>query len=93
VGVLQAAHELGWRLPEALSVMGFDDTLAAGTYPALTTVARDYAEMGRAAMRLLAAQLGGDTHTAPHAQIDVPTRLVVRQSTVPPGHPRAGERS
>jgi LacI family transcriptional regulator len=84
VGVLQAAHELGLRLPEALSVVGFDDTLAAGTYPALTTVARDYLAMGRAAMRMLAAQLDGDTQTGPSAQIDVPTRLVVRQSTVPP---------
>jgi LacI family transcriptional regulator len=96
VGVLQAAHELGWRLPEALSVMGFDDTLAAGTYPALTTVARDYKEMGRAAMRLLAAQLGVQFDhelAAPPTralQLEVPTRLVVRQSTAPP---LAGERS
>ena len=91
VGVLQAAHELGLRLPEALSVVGFDDTLAAGTYPALTTVARDYKEMGRAAMRLLAFQLNGPSPAeAEPAQIDVPTRLVVRQSTAPP---RAAERS
>ncbi len=98
VGVLQAAHELGLRLPEALSVVGFDDTLAAGTYPALTTVARDYREMGRAAMRLLAAQLGvqldaqpgRDTHAAPSTQIEVPTRLIIRQSTAPP---QTGERS
>jgi LacI family transcriptional regulator len=94
VGVLQAAHKLGLRLPEALSVVGFDDTLAAGTYPALTTVARDYKEMGRAAMRLLAAQLGGERRTGPSAQIDVPTRLVLRQSTVPPpGQTSSVERS
>lgn len=84
VGVLQAAHALGLRLPEGLSVVGFDDTLAAGTFPALTTVARDYQEMGRAAMRLLAAQLSGDARPASSEQIEVPTRLVVRQSTVPP---------
>ena len=81
LGVLQAAYELGLRLPDELSVVGFDDTLAAGTYPALTTVVRDYKEMGRAAMRLLAAQLGGQRPAAESAQIDVPTRLVVRQST------------
>ena len=86
VGVLQAAHELGLRLPEALSVVGFDDTLAIGTYPALTTVTRDYKEMGRAAMRLLADQLRGDAQGPRGAavQIDVPTALVVRQSTAPP---------
>lgn len=83
VGVLQAAHELGLRLPGALSVVGFDDTLAAGTYPPLTTVVRDYKEMGRAAMRLLADQLNGGP-ASPPTQIDVPTRLVVRQSTAPP---------
>lgn len=80
LGVLQAAHELGLRLPEALSVVGFDDTLAAGTSPPLTTVARDYKEMGRTAMRLLADQLGDRRGGGP-AQVDVPTRLVVRQST------------
>jgi DNA-binding LacI/PurR family transcriptional regulator len=96
VGVLQEAHELGLRLPEALSVIGFDDTLAAGTYPPLTTIMRDYKEMGRAAMRLLAAQLSRqDNDDGPEPerqtlQIDVPTRLVVRQSTAPP---RASERS
>ncbi len=88
VGVLQAAHELG--LPEALSVVGFDDTRAAGAYPALTTVARACREMGRAAMRLLAAQLGGEKPTAPTTQIEAPTRLIIRQSTAPP---RTAERS
>ncbi len=91
VGVLQAAHEFGLRLPEALSVVGFDDTLAAGTFPALTTVVRDYREMGRTAMRLLAAQLGA--LPAASLQIDVPTRLVVRPSTAAPARrPTAGER-
>lgn len=87
-GRLQAAHELG--LPEALSVVGFDDTRAAGAYPALTTVARACREMGRAAMRLLAAQLGGEKPTAPTTQIEAPTRLIIRQSTAPP---RTAERS
>jgi LacI family transcriptional regulator len=88
VGALQAAHELGLRLPDGLSVVGFDDTLAAGTYPPLTTVVRDYKEMGRTAMRLLAAQLSGDRASGAR-QIEVPTRLVVRQSAAPPSLERS----
>ncbi len=84
VGVLQAAHDLRLSLPRELSVVGFDDTLAAGTYPALTTIARDYKEMGRAAMRLLADQLNGPAEPGIPVQVDIPTRLVVRRSTAPP---------
>jgi LacI family transcriptional regulator len=84
VGVLQAAHELRLQLPEQLSVAGFDDTLAASASPTLTTIRRDYKEMGRSAMRVLAAaiQAGGAAHPR---QEDVPTALVQRQSTAPPG--------
>ena len=81
VGVLQAAHDLRLRLPQDLSVVGFDDTLAAGTYPPLTTAARDYKEMGRAAMRLLAERLNSHARSDPPIQLDIPTRLVIRQST------------
>jgi len=84
VGALQAAHDLRLALPKDLSVVGFDDTLAAGTYPPLTTVARDYKEMGRTAMRLLVERLNDEAQPATPAQIDVPIRLVVRQSTAPP---------
>jgi LacI family transcriptional regulator len=84
VGALQAAHDLRLALPKDLSIVGFDDTLAAGTYPPLTTVARDYKEMGRTAVRLLAEHLNGKAPPGPLAQIDVPTRLVIRQSTASP---------
>jgi LacI family transcriptional regulator len=89
VGVLQAAHDRRLALPRELSVVGFDDTLAAGTYPALTTIARDYKEMGRAAMRLLADQLNRRTAPGAPVQIDIPTRLVVRKSTAPAARTRS----
>jgi LacI family transcriptional regulator len=83
VGVLQAAHELRLQLPEQLSVAGFDDTLAASASPALTTVRRDYKEMGRAAMRILAAAIQGGVRVEP-LQAEVATTLAPRQSTAPP---------
>ena len=78
------AHELRLQLPEQLSVAGFDDTLAASASPALTTIRRDYKEMGRAAIRALAATIETNIRGRPH-QEDVATVLVPRQSTAPPG--------
>jgi LacI family transcriptional regulator, galactose operon repressor len=55
-GVLAAAKERGLRLPEELSVIGFDDTvLSAHVRPALTTVRQPFDEMGRRAAELLLA--------------------------------------
>jgi DNA-binding LacI/PurR family transcriptional regulator len=92
---ITVAHELGLRVPEDLSVTGFDDTELAGyVHPPLTTVRRDAARMGRAAARTLLQLVetgGADSTELP------PPELVVRRSTaVPPpdgparpGAPRA----
>jgi DNA-binding LacI/PurR family transcriptional regulator len=54
VGVLRALRELGLRVPEDLSVIGFDDDLLAGHItPALTTMQVDKVGMGRLAVSLL----------------------------------------
>jgi DNA-binding LacI/PurR family transcriptional regulator len=80
VGVIDAARELGLRVPEDLSVTGFDDTVTASTAdPPLTTVHQPHADKGAAAVRLL---LGG--HDQPQREITFPVRLVVRSSTAPP---------
>lgn len=78
VAVLQEAARRGRRVPEELSVVGFDDVPdAATTTPPLTTVAQDIVEKGRAAARLLFAE-------APPRQQVLPVRLVIRASTAPP---------
>ncbi len=83
-GVIRAANDLGLRVPEDLSVIGFDDHPLAGTFrPALTTVRQDVRAKGRAAAEALAAALGrGPAGPVPH--VVLPTELVVRDSTAPP---------
>ncbi len=79
---LGAARERGLRVPEDLSVCGFDDSpMAALALPALTSVRVDYLGFGEAAAGLLLAHLLG----RPAAAWDpTPARLVVRASTGPP---------
>jgi hypothetical protein len=82
-GVMQAARLRGVRIPEELSVIGFDDTFEASIVtPPLTTVRQPLAEMGRMAVNLLVRQLQNQRIEALHVQLE--TKLVVRDSTAPP---------
>jgi DNA-binding LacI/PurR family transcriptional regulator len=77
--VIRIATELGLRVPQDLSVTGFDDITVASLYnPPLTTVAQPFEEMGRDAVSRL---LGSTDATA---QTLLPARLIVRGSTAPP---------
>ena len=54
LGVLRAMHEAGRKVPEQLSVVGFDDIPEAAYFsPPLTTVRQDFDEMGSRSVRLL----------------------------------------
>lgn len=82
VGTLQAARERGLRVPEDLSVAGFDDIdLAEATNPRLTTVRQPLQEMGRIAVTQLMRVLDGHQPEALH--LELATTLVVRDSTAP----------
>jgi LacI family transcriptional regulator len=82
IGVMQAARQRGIRVPEELSVLGFDDTFEASIVtPTLTTVRQPLAEMGRMAVNLLVRQLQNQRIEALHVQLE--TKLVVRESTAP----------
>jgi LacI family transcriptional regulator len=78
---LQAVHEMGLRVPEDVSIIGFDDTLAPNLAPALTTVAQPMEELGRQAFGLALAMIEGER--APPS-IRLPSRLVVRRSAGAP---------
>lgn len=84
-GVLQAARHLGLRVPADLSVVGFDDLpLTRFTDPPLTTVHQPVRRKGEEAARMLLAALAASSAKAAEHRV-LETRLVVRQSTAPPG--------
>ncbi len=79
VAAIAAAGDLGLRVPEDVSVVGFDDTVTAATStPPLTTVRQPHAEKGAAAVRML---LGGNLASK---EVTFPVELVVRESTSRP---------
>jgi LacI family transcriptional regulator len=83
VGAMQTARASGIRIPEDLSIVGFDDLEEAEIVtPALTTVRQPLAEMGRIAVSLLMRLLDNQRLEALHVELG--TRLVVRDSTAPP---------
>jgi LacI family transcriptional regulator len=82
VGALRAAAERDIRVPDDLSVTGFDDIdLSRATRPMLTTVRQPLQEMGRMAVTVLLRLLDGHKVEALH--VELATELVVRGSTGP----------
>jgi DNA-binding LacI/PurR family transcriptional regulator len=84
IGVLHKLYRAGLRVPDDLSVIGFDDIhIAQVTIPPLTTIQMSCFELARAAVTALRAQVeeGGE----PKRSYKIPTHLVVREST---GFPR-----
>jgi LacI family transcriptional regulator len=83
LGVLEAARVRGLRVPDDLSVVGFDDMAPARwSSPPLTTVRQPFAEMGRVAVQNLMTLLEGGPLAAP--RVELATHLVVRASSAPP---------
>ncbi|GIG36277.1 LacI family DNA-binding transcriptional regulator [Cellulomonas pakistanensis] len=83
LGVLRAARELGLRVPQDVSVVGYDDLpISQWLDPGLTTVHQPLREMASLATRmLLTLSAGGQP---PSMQVELVTELVIRSSTAPP---------
>ncbi|MBT0567114.1 LacI family DNA-binding transcriptional regulator [Williamsia sp. CHRR-6] len=80
LGIARALFEAGRRIPEDVSLVGFDDVPESGYYfPPLTTVHQDFDATGRAALELLRRQADGDD--TGQDSVLVPAHLVLRQST------------
>jgi LacI family transcriptional regulator len=77
MGVFQAAQELGLRIPEDLSVVGFDNIMES-SYMGLTTVDQFIYEMGYVATQMLIQLIKGETLDSPTYKMQ--TRLVIRSS-------------
>jgi len=85
-GAVLACDDLGIRIPDELSVVGFDDApLAQRLRPTLTTVKQDITAKGRAAVKALIASVRQrDDQRRPVRHLTLPTELVVRDSTARP---------
>ncbi|MCA2221953.1 LacI family DNA-binding transcriptional regulator [Nonomuraea aurantiaca] len=82
LGVMEAARARGLRIPEDLSIVGFDDTqLAPMASPPLTTVRQPLREMGGVALRTALRLAAGEKIDSHH--VELATELIVRGSTAP----------
>jgi DNA-binding LacI/PurR family transcriptional regulator len=82
LGLLRRLHEEGRRVPEDISIVGFDDIPEAPYFsPPLTTVRQDFLEMGRRSLHLLLDEISSGTRTT--TRVTVPAELIVRLSTGP----------
>ncbi|MCQ6559165.1 LacI family transcriptional regulator [Paenibacillus mendelii] len=85
IGTLQAAKELGIRVPEQLSIIGFDNTiLAAVTEPALTTLSQPTEMMGSMAVEILIRLSEGESAALERTVLK--PDLVIRSSTAAAGN-------
>ncbi len=83
LGVYEAARSLGLRIPEELSVVGYDDIkVSEWVSPRLTTVHQPLRRMGAEAARIVIQMAKQRPSTTP--RLDLATHLVVRESTAPP---------
>ncbi|TFH51786.1 LacI family DNA-binding transcriptional regulator [Actinomyces viscosus] len=84
LGLIRAMHEQGRRVPQDVSVVGFDG-LAVGefSFPPLTTVRQDFKRHGREMVGLVLEQAASGTMDGSRS-IVIPTELIVRGSTAPP---------
>jgi DNA-binding LacI/PurR family transcriptional regulator len=82
LGAIRAVRRLGLRVPEDVSVVGFDDSaIMTCTDPPLTTVRQPIEAMGQAAVDLLVSQMTGGGVLADELLFE--PELVVRGSTAP----------
>ena len=84
IGAIRALMDAGLRVPEDVSVVGFDDVQnAAYNNPSLTTIRQPLREMGRIAARALLQRIRNPA--LPTADIPVLPELLIRESTLQPG--------
>lgn len=83
IGAIRALRERHVRVPEDISVVGFDDIQSAAYQnPSLTTIRQPLREMGIMAARILLSRIRGQEGEP--EQVRVQTELVIRESTMPP---------
>jgi len=87
LGAMRALKDHGLRVPEDVSVVGFDDVqIAAFHNPSLTTIRQPLNQMGNVAARVLLQRIRGQA-TFPDS-VPILPELVIRESTAPPSQRR-----
>jgi LacI family transcriptional regulator len=83
LGAIEAFREGGLRIPQDISILGFDDIPQASlVYPKLTTVHQPLNHMGRVAVRMLLEHM--EAPDKQMKQVTLDTQLVIRDSCMPP---------
>jgi LacI family transcriptional regulator len=81
-GAMDAAREYGLRIPDDISIIGFDDIPQASfVYPKLTTVRQPLEQMGQTAVKMLLQQI--EDQSRPPQRIALKTQLIIRDSCGP----------
>lgn len=85
IGAIRAFYEAGRRVPEDISVIGFDDIAISGELPVpLTTVRQDFREIGEQVVDLVLQQIRGELPPTSTQRVTIPTSLIVRATTATP---------
>jgi LacI family transcriptional regulator len=85
IGAIRAFREAGLRVPQDISVVGFDDVQSAAFQnPGLTTVRQPLRTMGILAAEAILSQIASPSERPASRQVVVDPELVVRESTCPP---------
>jgi LacI family transcriptional regulator len=80
IGAIRVLHDHNLRVPEDISVIGFDNIESSNYYiPRLTTIHQPIAEIGEQAARNLHRRINGDINT--DSEIIIPHKLIIREST------------
>jgi LacI family transcriptional regulator len=93
IGAIRALRDAGYRVPEDVSVVGFDDTFGASFHnPPLTTIRQPLHRMGALAAEWVLRRVAGGSSAPYPREVEVEPELVVRQSTAAASAPVAGTR-
>jgi LacI family transcriptional regulator len=81
LGAIQYVQKIGLKVPDDISIVGYDDILSAQLFsPALTTIDQRAPELGHRAAQMLFALLNNETPDS----VVIPTQLRIRESSAPP---------
>jgi LacI family transcriptional regulator len=86
MGVMHSLKQVGIKIPDDISVCGTDDLkISSFASPPLTTVNIDKKKMGKKAAEMLLRLMSGDNIPSEQRIVEIPTELVIRESTTSPG--------